>query len=76
MPMDMLANPVWIVQIRGITIIVKLALLLLLGLHPGWDKALLMMMIIMSAVISHAPGKVRYHLVAGGDRIKGTDSMG
>ena len=61
MLMDMLANRVWLVQIRGITIIVKLLLLLLLGFDPAWDRLLLVVMIVMSAVISHAPGKVRTH---------------
>jgi hypothetical protein len=61
MLMDITANTVWVVQVRGIAIIVKLMLLLLLGLHPGWDNFLLVMMIIISAVISHAPGKVRYY---------------
>jgi len=61
MLMDITANTVWVVQVRGIAIIVKLMLLLLLGLNPGWDNFLLVMMIIISAVISHAPGKVRYY---------------
>ena len=59
MLMDMLANKVWIVQVRGFVIILKLALLVLLGLNPEWDKLLLAAIIIMSAVISHAPGKLR-----------------
>jgi hypothetical protein len=61
MLMDITANTVWVVQIRGVAIIVKLMLLLLLGYHPGWDNFLLVTMIIISAVISHAPGKVRYY---------------
>ena len=56
MLMDITANTMWVVQVRGVAIIVKLILLLLLGLHPGWDNLLLVTIIIISAVISHAPG--------------------
>jgi hypothetical protein len=58
---DWISNPVWIIQIRGLVIILKLALLLLLGYNTNWDSMLLMSIIIISAVISHAPGNVRYY---------------
>ncbi len=61
MLMDITANPVWIVQVRGIVIMLKLLLLALLGSNPGWDSFLLAIIIIISAVISHAPGKLRYY---------------
>ncbi len=63
MLMDMVANPVWIVQIRGLVIIMKLVLLVFLGLYPDVDFLLLAVIIILSAVISHAPGKLRYYSV-------------
>ena len=58
---DVLANPVWIVQVRGLVILIKLVLLALLGNNPAWDSVLLVIIIIISAVISHAPGKLRYY---------------
>lgn len=61
MLMDIAANPVWIVQVRGLVIILKLILLVLLGSYPGWDSFLLAVIIIISAVVSHAPGKLRYY---------------
>jgi membrane protein implicated in regulation of membrane protease activity len=61
MLVDITANTMWVVQVRGVAIIVKLMLLILLGLHPGWDNLLLVTIIVISAVISHAPGKVRYY---------------
>lgn len=63
MLMDMIANPVWMVQVRGLVILVKLLLLLFLGMCPDWDRFLLFTIIIMSAVISHAPGKLRYYSI-------------
>lgn len=61
MLMDMISNPVWIVQVRGVVIVIKLLLLVLMFSYPDWDKHLLIIVIIISAVISHAPGKLRYY---------------
>ncbi len=61
MLMDIASNPVWMVQVRGVVILLKLILLVLLGINPGWDSFLLAVIIIISAVISHAPGKLRYY---------------
>ena len=63
MLMDMISNPVWIVQVRGLAIVLKLILLVFLGSAPAWDSTLLAVIIIISAVVSHAPGKLRYYSV-------------
>ena len=61
MLLDIISNRVWLVQIRGVSIFLKLILLALLGVYPGLDGYLLTVVIIISAVISHAPGKLRYY---------------
>ena len=61
MLIDIISNPVWMVQIRGIIVFLKLVLLIFLGSYPQWDGLLLSIIIIISAVISHAPGKLRYY---------------
>jgi len=61
MLMDIISNPVWLVQVRGVVIELKLILLALMGVYPDWDKVLLVVIIIISAIISHAPGKLRYY---------------
>ena len=61
MAMDMIANPAWIVQVRGLVVLFKFVLILLLGSDPYWDRLLLFVIIIISAVISHAPGSLRYY---------------
>ena len=58
---DIISSPVWIVQVRGVSIFIKLILLAYLGTNPDWDGFLMMLIIIISAVISHAPGKLRYY---------------
>ena len=63
MLIDMISNPVWVVQVRGLVVFLKLILLAFLGSYPAWDSYLLMFIIIISAVISHAPGKLRYYSI-------------
>lgn len=61
MAIDIISNPVWVVQVRGLVIFLKLILLALIGLNPRWDTILLLVIIILSGVISHAPGDLRYY---------------
>ena len=63
MLMDMISNPVWIVQVRGLAIVLKVVLLMFLGSHPSWDSFLMAVIIIISAIISHAPGNLRYYSI-------------
>ena len=63
MVIDIVSNPVWVVQVRGLAIFLKLILLAFLGSYPSLDGWLLAVIIIISAVISHAPGKLRYYSV-------------
>jgi len=63
MLMDIISNPVWLVQIRGLVIVLKLIMLAFLGYYPAWDGYLLAIIIIISGIISHAPGKLRYYSV-------------
>jgi len=63
MLIDIISNPVWLVQIRGVVIYVKLILLACLGIYPQWDSFILAVIIVISAIISHAPGKLRYYSV-------------
>jgi hypothetical protein len=63
MLIDIVSNPVWIVQVRGLVIFLKLVLLAFLGYSQAWDIVILMLIIVMSGVISHAPSKVRYYSI-------------
>ena len=63
MLIDIISNPVWIAQIRGLVILLKIVLLAFIGSSPGWDIVLLALIIIISAVISHAPSKLRYYSI-------------
>jgi hypothetical protein len=63
MLIDIVSNPVWVVQVRGLVIFLKLILLMFLGGSQAWDSTLLIVIIVISAVISHAPGKLRYYSI-------------
>lgn len=77
MVIDIVSNPVWVVQVRGLVIFLKLILLALLGQNPELDRILLIVIIIISGVISHAPGKLRYYSVFHRKTISSTkDSKG
>ena len=63
MLIDIISNPVWIVQVRGLAIFLKLILLVFLGKWPSLDGLILAIVIIISGVISHAPGNLRYYSI-------------
>lgn len=52
-------NGIWLIQVRGLAVIAKL-LLILLMIAWGARADLFLLIIIISGVISHAPGSVRY----------------
>lgn len=54
-------NAVWLIQIRGIATLAKLLLLALMFRAEDVAPLLFVAIIIISAVVSHAPGSVRYH---------------
>ena len=55
------SNGVWLVQLRGQVILLKLLLLLLLPILPDLQSGLFLAVIILSGWIAHAPGSVRYY---------------
>ena len=58
--LEIWSNGIWLLQLRGLATMIKL-LLLSITLLIGLDTYILITVIIISAVLSHAPGKVRYY---------------
>jgi len=54
-------NGRWLLQNRGLTIIVKIIILSILPVFPGYELYLLFSMVIISGFSSHAPGRFRYY---------------
>ena len=63
MVIDITSNPVWMVQVRGLVIYLKLVLLAFIGSNPPIDGLLLAVIIVVSGIISHAPSQLRYYSV-------------
>lgn len=62
-------NGIWLIQLRGQAILLKLILLGLMPLFPALRLPLLLAILIVSGVISHAPASVRYYSLFHGRRI-------
>ncbi len=57
------SNAIWLIQLRGQAILLKLLLLICAMVWPGAAGWLLLLVIIISGYISHAPGDVRYYSI-------------
>ena len=55
------SNGIWLLQLRGQAIVLKLMLLASIPLLPGLQTPLFITVIIISGLISHATGNVRYY---------------
>ncbi|MBD3610597.1 MAG: hypothetical protein HUJ30_08610 [Gammaproteobacteria bacterium] len=55
-------SAVWAVQFRGLATITKVTLLALIPVSD-WDLALMIAIVIISAVFAHAPANVRYYSI-------------
>lgn len=69
MLLELWTNAVWIIQIRGVAILIKLLLLSCLHFCQGYAAWALVISIVISGLISHAPANVRYFSVLHGRRI-------
>lgn len=49
----------WLLQAKGLVIVLKLGLLALAGVFPEWGAGLFLAVIVLSSVMAHAPGAVR-----------------
>jgi hypothetical protein len=52
---------IWLVQVRGVAILAKLALLVAMALFPRAAALLFMLVIVISALASHAPARLRHY---------------
>ena len=56
-------NFIWLIQLRGQAVLFKLLLLGLIPLFPELKAVLLILVVLVSGWISHAPGRVRYYSI-------------
>ncbi len=66
--LEIWTNGIFMIQLRGLSILLKFVLLFGLYLYPDSGKIILLI-IILSSIISHAPGNIRYFSIFHGRRI-------
>ncbi|MEA3274894.1 MAG: hypothetical protein U9Q81_06290 [Pseudomonadota bacterium] len=54
------SNGIWLIQLRGQAILLKVLLLALIPVWPSAGPALFAAVVLLSGIISHAPARVRY----------------
>jgi hypothetical protein len=74
--LDLHESAVFVFQVRGIVVALKLLLLALLPAFGAGAKWVVVALVVVSVVSSHAPGRVRYRLWWGAGRLRATDSKG
>jgi len=57
------SNGIWLLQLRGHAILLKLFLLMLMVVWPAYQAVCLILIIVISGLIAHAPGNVRYYSI-------------
>jgi hypothetical protein len=61
MLISLYSNGIWLLQLRGQVILLKLLLLAMIPLFSGVTETLFILVILLSGWISHATGDVRYY---------------
>jgi hypothetical protein len=59
--LDVWRAPIWLVQVRGLATYLKLGLVASVAVLWEWRVALLTLALAVGAVVSHMPGRFRYH---------------
>jgi hypothetical protein len=63
------SNGVWLIQVRGLAVLSKIFILLLLSYLGGYELETIIAVIFISGIVSHAPGKIRYFSIFHGRQI-------
>ncbi len=75
--MEASSGLIWFVQLRGVSLYIKLLLLLLMHLKPEITIPCLIAVIVISGLMSHAPSWIRYFsLLHGRVVLSNNDSLG
>jgi len=61
MGISVYSNGIWLLQLRGVVILLKLVLLLIVAVMPKASFPLIILVIMLSGVVAHAPGNLRYY---------------
>ncbi len=70
MAMEIWGDGVWLFQLRGQAVLLKLVLLALALIWPVSATINFIVIVLLSAFFSHAPGKIRYYSIWHGEVVK------
>ena len=73
--LDLHESGVFLFQVRGLVVVGKIAALAALPLIPGREVWLLSGLVVVAALTSHAPAKIRYFVVGNGS-LRGAKTKG
>ena len=65
---DLWANPGHVREIAGFGVLLKLALVAVMAFHPPLALPLFWAILVISTLLSHAPGRLRHHRLFGNAR--------
>ena len=74
--LDLHETGAFLLQVRGLVVMVKIALLCALPLFHGSEAWILSGIFVLSVVSSHAPGSVRHRVLFGDGSIQAAESHG
>ena len=74
--LDLHETATFLVQFRGLVFLTKVGLLATLHWFGDWKAWVLGFLVLISVVSSHASAKVRYKVLFGAGRLKGSESQG
>lgn len=74
--LDLYETGAFLLQARGLIVLVKLAVLFVLPWFRPYEAWVLGVVMVGSVLSSHAPSKFRYFLIAGRGRIRGAETKG
>ena len=74
--LDLVESGAFLLQVRGAVLLTKVMLVLGIGYYGEHAGAVLAGLFVLAVISSHAPSKLRYFVLVGGDRIKGATSKG
>jgi hypothetical protein len=75
MALEVVRAPVWLVQVRGVATVIKIALVAVAQASPQLALPVLTLAIVIGGVASHMPGRWRYHSLLHG-RVVGPREKG
>ncbi len=74
--LDLHESAAFLLQVRGVVVTAKILVLVALPWLGGYEAWFLGAVVVASVVSSHASSKVRYRMVVGRGRVKGSETKG